>query len=107
MQFLFNSDNQTQLGSETADTVEAMVGERLGRISDKLTRVEVHLSDVDGPRSGGADMKCVIEIRPNAMRPITAVGQASTVEDAVRAAADKVLTAFERQIGKSTTRKGH
>lgn len=107
MQFLFNSDNQTPLGSETTEKVEGIFESRLGRISDRLTRVEVHVSDVDGPRNGGDDKRCAIEIRPNGMRPITAADQASTVEGAVSAAADKVLKAFDRQVGKATTRKGH
>ncbi len=107
MQFLFNSDNQLPLGAETAGKVEAIVGARLGRISDRLTRVEVHVSDVDGPRSGADDKRCAIEIRPNGMQPITAADQAATVEAAVSAAADKVLKAFDRRIGKTTSRKGH
>ena len=107
MQFLFNSDNQMPLGSDTAEKVEALVEARLGRISDRLTRVEVHVSDIDGPRNGSDDKRCAIEIRPNGMRPIVAADQASTVEAAVSAAADKVLKAFDRQIGKTTSRKGH
>ena len=69
MRFMFNNDNQTPLSSATSQRVEALVGARLGRISDRLTRVEVHVSDVDGPRSGCEDKKCVIELRPNGMRP--------------------------------------
>lgn len=107
MQFLFNSDNQIPLSSETSERVEALVERRLARISDRLTRVEVHVSDVDGPRSGGDDKKCAIELRPNGMRPITVTDRASSVERAVTAAADKALKAFDRQIGKATTRKGH
>lgn len=107
MQFLFNSDNQTPLGSGAAEEVQAIVEARLDRISERLTRVEVHVSDVDGPRNGGDDKRCAIEIRPNGMRPIAASDQASTVEGAASAAADKVLKAFDRQIGKSTSRKGH
>ncbi|HVM22366.1 MAG TPA: HPF/RaiA family ribosome-associated protein [Sphingomicrobium sp.] len=107
MQFLFNSDNQTPLGADAAERAEAIVASRLDRISDRLTRVEVHVSDVDGPRNGGDDMRCAIEIRPNGMRPITATDQAATVETAIGSAADKVLKAFDRQVGKTTTRKGH
>jgi hypothetical protein len=107
MQFQFNSDNQTPLGADAAQQAQAIVEARLGRISDRLTRVEVHVSDVDGPRNGGDDMRCAIEIRPNGMRPITATDQASSVEGAVSAAADKVLKVFDRQIGKTTSRKGH
>lgn len=107
MRFMFNNDNQTALSSATSQRVEALVEARLGRISDRLTRVEVHVSDVDGPRSGGEDKKWVVELRPNGMRPITATDQASTVERAVTAATDRALKAFDRQIGKATTRKGH
>ena len=107
MQFMFNSDNQLPLSSETSQALEALVEARLARIADRLTRVEVHLSDDDGPRTGGDDKKCLIELRPNGMRAITATDQAATVERAVTAATDKALKAFDRQIGKATTRKGH
>lgn len=107
MQFLFNSDNQITLPSDTTEEVETIVGARLDRILDRLTRVEVHVSDVDGPRSGNDDKRCAIEIRPSGMSPITAADHAPTVEGAVGGAADKVLKAFDRQIGKATTRKGH
>jgi len=107
MQFQFNSDNQTPLGADAAEEIETLVESRLGRISDRLTRVEVHVSDVDGPRGGADDKRCAIEIRPNGMNPISATDQAATVEAAVGGAADKVLRAFDRQVGKTTTRKGH
>jgi ribosome-associated translation inhibitor RaiA len=107
MQFLFNSDNQTPLGSDAAAEVQAIVEKRLDRISERLTRVEVHVSDVDGPRSSSDDKRCTIEIRPNGMRPIMAADMAASVEGAVSNATDKVLKAFDRQIGKTTSRKGH
>jgi hypothetical protein len=106
MQFQFNSSNQVTGDRDVAARVETLVRGRLKRISDRLTRVEVHVGDVNGPR-GGEDMRCAIEVRPNGMAPISATDQASSVEQAVSAATEKVLSAYDRQIGRSTSRKGH
>lgn len=106
MQFQFNSDNQTNGDSNMATRVEEITRSRLGRIEDRLTRVEVHVGDVNGPR-GGDDKKCAVEARPAGMSPISATDQAASIEAAVVGATDKVLAAYDRQIGKRTDRKGH
>ena len=107
MQFQFNSDNQTSGDSDMAARVEDMVRARFSRIEDRLTRVEVHVGDVNGPRSGGDDKRCAVEARPAGMAPISASDQAASIEAAVVGAADKVLAAYDRQVGKLTDRKGH
>ena len=107
MQFQFNSDNQTKGDADVAGRLEALVSGRLDRILDRLTRIEVHVGDVNGPRGGGDDKSCTVEIRPNGMNPITATAQGPSIDSAASSAADKVLTAFDRQTGKATTRKGH
>lgn len=106
MQFQFNSDNRISADAETAERVEALVRDRLNHVADRLTRVEVHVGDVNGPR-GGNDIKCAVELRPNGMKPISATDEASTIEAAIASATDKALSTYDRQIGKQTTRKGH
>lgn len=107
MQFQFNSDNQTRGDNSMAARAEEVATGRLERIADRLTRVEVHVGDVNGPRGGSDDKRCAIEARPAGMAPISATHQAATVEAAVAGAADKVLAAYERIVGKRTDRKGH
>jgi len=107
VQFQFNSDNQTSGDSDMAARVEEIIRARLARIEDRLTRVEVHVGDVNGPRGGGGDKRCAVEVRPAGMAPISASDQAASIEAAVAGAADKVLTAFDRQVGKLTDRKSH
>jgi hypothetical protein len=107
MQFQFNSDNQVPGDADVADRVETLVRARLDRISDRLSRIEVHVGDVNGSRGGGDDKRCAVEVRPNGMKPIAASDQASTIEAAAASAVDKVLAAYDRQVGKQTTRKGH
>ena len=106
MIFQFNSDNQTPADSGVADQMETLVRARLEHVSDRLSRVEVHVGDVNGPR-GGSDIRCAIELRPEGMQPISASDEAPNIEAAVASATDKALTAFNRQVGKQTSRKGH
>ncbi len=107
MQFQFNSDNHTHGDSTMAARVEEITRVRLGRIEHRLTRVEVHVGDVSGPDNGGDDKRCLIEARPAGMSPISATDNADSIEAAVTRAADKVLAAYLRQVGKITDRKGH
>jgi hypothetical protein len=41
------------------------------------------------------------------MKPVSATDEAGSVEAAVASATDKALSAYDRLIGKLTTRKGH
>lgn len=107
MQFLFNSDNQIDGDTSMAERVERIVRRRLSRVEERLTRVEVHVSDVDGPRSGANDKRAVVELRPAGLDPISGSDEAGNIEAAVSSATDKALAVFDRQIGKMTTRKGH
>ena len=107
MQFQFNSDNQITGDADMEARVREITEARLARITDRLTRVEVHVGDVNGPKGGGDDKRCAIEARPAGMAPISASGHAATIEAAVAGAADKVLAAYDRLIGKRTDRKGH
>jgi hypothetical protein len=106
VQFQFNSDNRVTGDADVTARVETLVRGRLERVSDRLTRVEVHVGDVNGPK-GGNDIRCAVEIRPNGMRPISATDEAPSVEAAVASATDKALSAYDRQVGKQTSRKGH
>lgn len=107
MQFQFNSDNQIEGDTDMAERVQTIVRTKLSRVEERLTRVEVHVGDVDGPRTGANDKRAMVELRPAGMAPVSASAQAGDVEAAIVSALDKALSAFDRQIGKTTTRKGH
>jgi hypothetical protein len=106
MQFQFNSDNRVSGDAAVAEQIEALVRGRLERVSDRITRVEVHVGDVNGPK-GGKDIRCAVELRPSGLKPISGTDESASVEAAVASATDKALSAYDRQIGKQTTRKGH
>jgi ribosome-associated translation inhibitor RaiA len=79
----------------------------LGRFEDRITRVEVHLSDENSrSKSHGDDMRCVMEARLAGLAPITVTEQAATVEQAVGGAADKLEKSIDRTLERLHDPKG-
>lgn len=71
------------------DSVTASVETGLARFRERLTRVEVHFSDVNGPK-GGTDTRCVLEARPAGHQPVVVTSEASSSDDAVNDAVEKM-----------------
>ena len=105
MQFQFNSDSSVMGTANVAERVEEMVREKLFRFEERLTRVEVHVSDVNGSKHGADDKHCTIEARPRGGRPIGVTGKADKVDDAARKAANTLAQRLERLFGKEESRK--
>lgn len=102
-----NSDRRTEVSAADAERLEEVVRERLARFGDWLTRVEVHLTDPDGPRSQGTDARCALEARPEGRDPVATTAEAADPDAAVAAAARAMVTVLERERGRLTSRKGH
>jgi hypothetical protein len=58
-------------------------GSALSRVSDHITRVEVHLSDASDRKSGSNDKCCMMEARLENRRPIAVTHEAETLDHAV------------------------
>ena len=68
-----------------------VVESALDRFSDRITRVEVHLSDENGQKHGADDKRCMIEARLEGHQPLAVKHHAAMLEQAV-ACADHTLT---------------
>lgn len=95
-----NRDNQITPADAPTEIVEEIINARLSRVADRLTRVEVHVGDVNASKGGARDKKCSVELRPENLKPVAGTAEAATVEAAVRAAADKALHAYDNVVGK-------
>lgn len=107
MQIQFNTDNQVAGSEAMAQRVEALLHDRLGRFEDRITRIEVHLTDANAQKSGPADKRCTMEARPTGLQPVAVTHEADSLEQALDGAADKLTTAIDRTFGKLSDRKGH
>lgn len=96
-----NSDNRIDVGSDRIEPLEARLTDRLGRFADRLTRVEVHLSDSDGDRNGPDSILAVIEARPSGDRPVSVSGTGGDVDGAFAAALRKLVDVLDRQFAKA------
>lgn len=104
----FNTDKNIE-GTETlALESEATIRQALTRVSERVTRIEVHVSDENSVKKAGtADMRCLIEARLSGRDPLAVSHSASTVAQSVAGAADKLKRALEGVVGrrKSAARK--
>lgn len=105
MQFQFNSDSSVMGTENVAERIEAQLRERLARFEDRLSRLEVHVRDENGPKGGGDDKACMIEARIKGEKPIGVTGRAGDVDAAARIAANTLVQRLERHFGKADKHK--
>lgn len=101
MQIQVNTDSNIEGREKLSAHIEGVVESTLERYSDRITRVEVHLSDQNGDKSGLDDKRCVLEARLEGRHPIAVTHQASTVDHAIEGAADKMQRALESALGRA------
>jgi len=106
MQVQLNTDSRVQGVESLATWVETELKGKLARFRDQITRIEVHLSDVNGERVGGGEKRCLLEARLTGRQPVAVSHNADKVADAVYGAADKMLRALDSALGKARNVKG-
>lgn len=105
MQILINADHYTDGNSQRAEKFESSIRESLQRFSDRVTRIEAHLSDENSDlKSGAMDKKCLLESRIAGLQPMAVSHQAATMDQAVKGAIDKLKNAMEHTFGKINSR---
>lgn len=105
MQIQLNTDNHIQGRERLAAYVESELTEALGRFEPQITRLEVHLNDVNGPKSGSDDKRCLIEARLAGMKPIAVTQFGENLGDALQGAVRKLKTSLDRTLGRLSDAK--
>ncbi|MDN3675644.1 HPF/RaiA family ribosome-associated protein [Flavobacterium branchiarum] len=100
MKIQINTDKNIEGHERLEAYFSGELNKSLARFEDKVTRIEVHFGDENGEKFSLNDKKCVIEVRPVKLQPITATEHADTLEKAFNGALSKVkkslTTAFEK-----------
>lgn len=80
----------------------------LSRISEHITRVEVHLSDENSDKKAGHDaMRCMIEARIEGRQPIAVTHRAASLDLSINGAADKLTRLIETTVGRPREQRSH
>ena len=100
MKIQVNTDSNIKGREALVAQVTATVENALHRFQDHVTRVEVHLSDQNGDKSGLKDKRCLIEARLEGRTPVATADEAATTDQAVQGAAAKLSGLIDSQLGR-------
>jgi hypothetical protein len=100
MQIQINTDRHIEGQERLTAWARGVVEQALSRVSDRITRVAVHLSDENADKSGKQDKQCMMEARLEGRQPIAVTHQATTMDQAVNGAAEKLAGAIDSIIGR-------
>ena len=100
MKILVNSDSSIAMDARLAKHIVGEASELLDRFSDRLTRVEIHVSDIDRGKTGKVDKRCLVEVRPTRMKALVASAQTKDVETSVNQAMRKMVRVLNTSLGK-------
>jgi ribosome-associated translation inhibitor RaiA len=98
-----NTDNNITGSERQTAYLDATISEALTRFSDKISRLEVHLSDENSHKSGLNDKRCMLEARIEGMQPIAVTNLAGSTEQAIKGALDKLTASLQTIFGKLKT----
>ena len=100
MKIQVNTDTHIDGHERLAARVSATVEQALKRFSDHVTRVEVHLSDENGGKSGPQDQRCMLEARLEGRQPVAVTEHAATQDQAVHGATHKLVRLLDSTLGR-------
>lgn len=105
MQFQFNTDQSVDGHEALGRHAEQVTRKSLERFGQQLTRVELHLSDVNGGKTARNDKQCLMEARIAGRRPIVVRESADTLHQVIDQAAQKMQRRLSSTFGKLTQRR--
>jgi ribosome-associated translation inhibitor RaiA len=80
--------------------IAAAVDSAVGRFGDRVTRVEVHVGDVNKGKGGPDDKRCMMEARPAGEKPVAVEAVGDDLYRVITDASGKL----ERVVGKKLDR---
>ncbi|HTO37830.1 MAG TPA: HPF/RaiA family ribosome-associated protein [Brumimicrobium sp.] len=100
MDIIFNTDKHIDGKERVEAYFTTEIKKELARFEDRVTRVEVHVSDENGSKSGVNDKKCTMEVRPKGLKPVAVSAIGDSTEQAINAATKKMYSSLNTVYGK-------
>jgi ribosome-associated translation inhibitor RaiA len=101
VQIQLNSDKHIVGSPGLQQHVEAVLEQELKHLADRITRIEVHLNDLNSAKSGDDDKRCQLEARLAGMAPISVEHRAPSIDLALNGAAEQLARALASSQGKA------
>jgi ribosome-associated translation inhibitor RaiA len=107
MNIKINTGHYIQSNEVLIAKFSSTIENALSRMSEHITNVEVHLKDEDGNKKGKNDKRCMIEARLEGRQPIVVTDHASTLNQALDGAIDKLISMIESILGRQRDQRNH
>ena len=108
MQIQIRTDHNIEGHQDLADWLSSVVEDALSRVSDRITSIDIHLSNQNNEQQDGNDsLRCMMEARLEGRQPIAVTNQADTLDRAVEGAADKLTHLIDHTLGKLKHQSSH
>jgi ribosome-associated translation inhibitor RaiA len=104
MKIQINTDSHITGREALAQQAEATVTSALGHLAEHITRVEVHLSDQNGNKTGGRDKRCMMEARLEGHQPIAVTDESDSLDEAIAGAAHKLKQSLDHTLSRLNDR---
>ena len=106
MQVQVSTDNHIHGSDQLIENVTQGIRSSFERFASQITRVDVHLADVNGPKGGANDIRCLVEVRLAGHQPVVASHQAANLDDALDGASEKAFRVVETTLARLHEAKG-
>jgi len=103
MQIQVNTDHNVDGRQRVSEYVQGVVQHAVSHFERQVTRVEVHLSDDNGAKSGPDDKRCVMEARLGSIEPVVVSHRGHNIDEALHGAAAKLKRSVESELSRART----
>ncbi|MBC7740568.1 MAG: HPF/RaiA family ribosome-associated protein [Bdellovibrionaceae bacterium] len=87
------------------DRLIGMLEADLGHFAEHLTRVDIHLHDLNSSKRGGIEKRCQIEAHVARMGAVSVHSDDETVSQAFEGAAEKLKHLLDHKIGEARSHR--
>ncbi len=101
MQVQINTDQHIEGHEALATWATAEVTKTLSHHKDQITRLEVHLGDENGRKTGQGDKRCMLEARLQGRQPLAVTHHADSLNQAISGAAEKLNRMIDTTLGRA------
>lgn len=108
MKIQINTDNHIQGREAMVERFTTEIARDFDKVSRHVTRIEVHLNDENGEKSGKSgkgDKRCTMEARIEGRQPIAVTEHANTLDLALHGASRKLGKMIDSIVGAQRDRK--
>jgi ribosome-associated translation inhibitor RaiA len=100
MKIQLHTDKNIQHDESLTEHVDSVVNKALDRFGAQVSRVEVHLRDLNAGKAGLGDKHCVMEARLEGRQPVVVSHDADKVREAINGAAQKLQRLLDSALGR-------